>query len=718
MTASDYLIEISHLPVEQRGRAYELFALQYLLLLPGIVDGWLWADIPQHFKDRLQCNGNDTGIDGLLQSSTGDFTPFQAKFRTRVEEMTRDKSDIDSAIVRFGIFTRENPTNRCTPIVISVYSEHSHRSDIGRIPGCRWIFRDEQLGYQGDLAVATLKRQPPPPPPITLRPVQCEDLYALANHFNYHVVTSKSLRVLFHAVMGYGKSLCMAEWIRVYHQTNPSHTVVVVAPTLKIVTQHSKTLQDYYVGYDVGHVGHVGYRPMIHTFASDGVYGTPIGTTEESLTNTSAATPRIIITTYSSYAKLRSLSALQPWIKMVLFDEVHRHVHWDTSDTAHWIGFTATPTPRVLEHLTPVVQRKMGWAIENKYLTDYRLNAFVWRGPTDGSSGESSSGSATEDEPETTNVVLWAAMISYLLEQGAVKKLLVVTGNKRDAAGIAAELTKLGVLSYAVTADTPSRLRNSIERDLAASETGVLCNVHIYREGADLPWLDGVFLCINNVTEVDAAQIVGRALRLFAGKSHANVYFPVLVPARDLANVTTTAYQPLIDFMVKLALQDPDVFATGEAWAINVNKRISVLLGPGSRGASHRPDQTPENPTLLTEIRDQLSIETFTRIGEYLKPAFKTTWLNCVVAGILRLAQNDVFTKKHLDRYQHELGAFTNAQGLTHNQTMSRVITVTLEKQHRVVQALGRGVYRIIDRPKLEGLLIGDIPPDFPVPEQ
>jgi superfamily II DNA or RNA helicase len=662
MSAQDYFAWLRRQP--EGWRDYETFAMTYLKLRPGFVDGWLFREIPISISQRLRLGPNDDGIDGLLERVDGKFVPVQIKHcRAPDKLLTRTCTKIDTAITRFQIYFNDNPDQTVLPIIITTYADFSPRSIIDRVTA-EWIFRDEQLGSLGDEAVRLLQQLPTPTKEITLRSVQVEDLDLLEDDFN---VTRKQ-RALFQAPMGYGKTLCMAEWIRRLSRYYNNHLVVAVMPYLKIVSQFRAVMSDYYLGRD--------YHPLTYTFASDGN-----GTDADRVSQLPYGDcPIVILTTYKSYFRLRQII---PVPSMVLFDEVHRLSSFDSNDEACHVGFTATPTSDVLKHFSPVVRRKLNWAISEGYLVDYHMNAFLLE--------------ETEDKAEQTKA--YTAMILRALERSS--HLLVICDSKEKAKNLTKEIRRQGIVSHSVTSEDSQEIRGRIERELRKAKKSVLTSVRIYREGADLPWLDGVFLTSSAMSQVDVVQTVGRVLRPHELKTIADVYFPI-VGGNDLAE-SNNKYTTIINFLIFLAEEEPELFEKGSGLRSFVQK-LTVHLGEG-RGSSRGQMTEIQDGLLVDEIREQLRLATYKKTGKLLR---LTSWSEVVSALLLKLNRPRVKVSE-MKVYALQLMTYLGGTGKTPERTLSATMTESLKKY---LTRVDKGTYDV-DLEKIRQDFKKEIPEDF-----
>jgi len=118
----------------------------------------------------------------------------------------------------------------------------------------------------------------------------------------------------------------------------------------------------------------------------------------------------------------------------------------------------------------------------------------------------------------------------YAAERQAVAFTTTVDG----AQGLADAFNAAGVPAACASAETPPDERRKILAAFRAGRTRVLCNVGLYTEGLDVPEVS----CIHQVrpTQSDALyiQMVGRALRLFPGKTDALILDYAPLEAREI----------------------------------------------------------------------------------------------------------------------------------------------------------------------------------------
>lgn len=694
-TVKAYFNHISTLgTTKAKGDAYEDFCLGFLLRLPEYKAGWLLKDVPGAILTALDLNAIDNqGIDGIVYRHDNVLIPFQAKFRS--DDYHLVATDVSNTLVTLLRMRAENrPFGHI--IIMTNCRGISETTDAHKILDVEWIFQSRQLNKIGEQTVAVLTNTATAKPPfLKLRSHQIEDLNKLGQDYYDRTFRGVVQNALFFAVMGYGKSICIAEYCRMLQQYHPV-TIFIPTLTLALVNQLYNDLINYYAG--LARVIKF-TKPVINIFASDGPIKTGFSPGIGSL-------PQIVITTYVSYDKLMALKKPH----LVIFDEVH-HFKGQIKPDVNYVGFTATPTPDIYTKFNKVVDRTLGWAIRGGHLTDYRINLFLFTG---------------EGDPETTRLNLLSDMIFRIITQKHSKNLLVVCSKQTEAQEIALNLRKRSVTAHAIISGDSSVSRRAKERDVA-DNGGVITSVKIYREGVNLPWLEGVFICVGSMAQVTAGQILGRPLRKYPGKDMANIYFPVFpasleesetgIPA-GYTDVTNENFRPILEFMEFVALNDPDVFEGSDTQERLRHTKLSVLMHK-TGGLRFHPDQADPSQSVLEDLSNKLAITVYNKLNGLVAVDFKHNWVNCVMATILRLSA-EVFKASDIKTHAETLQNYLIAVGAiktgakTPAQTISRVLTEDLKKNLRVIDSIKIGEYFICDRPKME-MLVGTIPGDFPV---
>lgn len=141
----------------------------------------------------------------------------------------------------------------------------------------------------------------------------------------------------------------------------------------------------------------------------------------------------------------------------------------------------------------------------------------------------------------------------YAAERSAVAFTTTVEG----AQDLAGEFNAAGIPAACASAETPPDERRRILDAFRAGRTRVLCNVGLYTEGLDVPEVS----CIHQVrpTQSDGLyiQMVGRALRLFPGKTDALILDYAPLEAREIVMLGDVLGAPARKDVIISAKEEP-----------------------------------------------------------------------------------------------------------------------------------------------------------------
>lgn len=118
-----------------------------------------------------------------------------------------------------------------------------------------------------------------------------------------------------------------------------------------------------------------------------------------------------------------------------------------------------------------------------------------------------------------------------------------------------------------------------------APVASILATVDIYKEGADLPWLDGAFYCRSDLGNISFVQSMGRVLRTNLNKNIARLYFPVLTDG-SYTDISNKSYSSVLNYLYYISCYDPDIFYT-----IDGSRRINKLKATLFRSGSNKTKQ-------------------------------------------------------------------------------------------------------------------------------
>jgi superfamily II DNA or RNA helicase len=631
----------------------------------------------------------------MYEHINGSYGGFQAKFRGGDRELSTYE-DLNGTFAMFYHILMLGAT--AAPIVISTWVDFGPNARYRYLYGTQWIWKNDQINEQGVAALAMLNQQPIQPVRKQLRDYQCEDVCKLFNHHVAFKQEGRGQRAMIQNPVGTGKTLIQAAFTHRLQVELYEALVVVVLPTLKLVSQTMAAFQDYYLYYRSS------YRPVMATFASNSLDGNH--TTDETIVDRAAILnpnhPKIIFTTYDSLYRLMK----HVLVNVALFDEVHAEpIKWDLiPQRCHVVGFSATPSQRLKEILLPVSERSFRWAVENGYAVDYEIVLLA----------------TLPDQVLDTRADVDVSMIAEILRQNLSPKLLAVSRTQDRANMIERQLRANNHRAWTVIGTTSSKQRIEYEKNLRDCARGVLSSVNIHKLGADLPFLTGVVLLSPTASGAQCMQTIGRATRIFDGKSKAQIFVPAMVAdgAITFLDHQTPQYEKLLEMLYNLALYDPSIFDT-EPSAPGAPKRLKrvriQLLGNGRS----TPEEVQEQQRML--ITD-LEMRFFTRYGPRVRTFDRKSWVKLTAATVLRITtlSRPDFTLGQIMSYGEMVGEYRGEYGKTPDKTMSGTLTSILYHGKELVAHVGprgSGQYQVIDRDGLIKLLEADIPDDFPVPQ-
>lgn len=308
-------------------------------------------------------------------------------------------------------------------------------------------------------------------------------------------------RGLVHAVMGAGKSVFIAEMVKQL-DLEPGEVILVSAPTVKLVSQLSKT---------------VGLRRGL---SEVGCYYTHAKQTRR---------PVIVSCNPSLPELAKVLRASGKRVALWIVDEAHSsecaslHEAYAALEPARLLGMTATPyradTEQALSLFdTLVYSYGPSRALADGVIVPWRVRHYQ--------------GGASLLDDACVEMIRCA--VREGLGPGVVDahSWVEVEGEKKQISGImdaeafASRLCAEGIRAEAVHCERKGRAVDRALRRLEHGELDCLVHVALLKEGVDLPWLRWLCLRRQVASRVWFAQHVGRALRSYPGKEVAHILDP------------------------------------------------------------------------------------------------------------------------------------------------------------------------------------------------
>lgn len=335
---------------------------------------------------------------------------------------------------------------------------------------------------------------------MKLRAWQAEALDALTA---YHArERERGKGAIVQAVMGAGKSILMSQFIR---SLSDSDRIVVVAPTVDLVRQLSRTLRKY-CGKSVGQFYGLKKQPS----------------------------RQVVV---ACLASLPTLAEVIGSCDVLIFDEAHRSetegalASVEALSPSTLLGFTATPYrslpgERLSLYKDVLYSYSFSDALEDGVLVPYCVESWT-------------DADARQYGNDLDDVCLEMVKRALPLGPGIVN-----APDTADADRFAQRLRDNGILAVSVHGKISSKSR--INR-LAAIESGaiqVLVHVNVLAEGVDIPSLRWIVLRRGSTTKIRFPQEIGRILRAHPGKTHAVVYDPHALSVENALQAEADLWKP------------------------------------------------------------------------------------------------------------------------------------------------------------------------------
>ena len=133
-----------------------------------------------------------------------------------------------------------------------------------------------------------------------------------------------------------------------------------------------------------------------------------------------------------------------------------------------------------------------------------------------------------------TNEITVSAWISRAADR---KSTLVFCVDLAHVADLTAAFRRRGIQAKFVTGDTPKRVRSERLDAFKSRQYPVLLNCGVFTEGTDIPNIDCVVLARPTKSRNLLVQMIGRGMRLYAGKD--NCHIIDMVASLEAGIVTT-----------------------------------------------------------------------------------------------------------------------------------------------------------------------------------
>jgi superfamily II DNA or RNA helicase len=628
-----------------------------------LADVWLYREIPETVKRRLNLPAKDRGVDLLAKTKRGEYWTVQAKYRAD------PKGSIPyGELGTFGTLSAAVASGVCRGLICATTREKTSdfsgamSFDFQQVLLDKWETLPAEFWKR--VQEVTAGKPPTPLTPRERRPYQVAALEAARRHF----VAGAERRGKLIMPCGTGKSL-IGYWTAV--DVLKAKTVIVAVPSL-ILIQQTLTVWAREAAAD-GRSLDVLVVCSDKTTAEGDLHVADLAahtTTDSeeirSWLNEAKAGLRVVFVTYQS-GKMLAEAAGRFAFDVGIFDEAHKTAGWEGKAFQHLLDernvrikrrVFMTATERVYDGaLDEVVgmndarvygeryhHMPFGEAIETGILAEYSVvllevarsetdeirrfieeRAYVQArvDPQDGDvEPDTEELAALTAEDLATALALRKALSQYELSHA----VSFHSRNKyagdfvRVQEALNAKRRTFGELkTYRVSSDLSAGRRHRELTGFREAKRALISNARCLTEGVDVPGIDLVLFAQPRQSKVDIVQAVGRALRkpLDQPDKRGCVLIPVLVDDDELdleEIVKGTGFENLIAVLKAMSTVDEDI-----------RERIKVVLARGPRKGRRRTDGDPEGearPALvnLVEFADDLRLRAWDRLDGLLRP--------------------------------------------------------------------------------------------------
>lgn len=624
----DFVARQSTLPVEQRGRPFELIVRHHLRTAPAyrakLKSVWLLEEVPDAVRTRLNLPRPDEGVDLVAETHAGEFWTVQAKYRADTEATLTHRelstfTSLSFAVCRgigFGLIC--TTTDRITDLF-----EGAAR--IGELTGDTWAALDAEFFAS---LHETLTGDAAPALPVARVPLPHQERAVSAAHA--HFAERGATRGKLISPCGSGKSLT-ACWIA---QKLGARRVLVAVPSIALIRQTLETWMREALARgepadwlcvcsdaDVAKTDRAELVAHVHEL------GLPCDTDPAALAAHLAslrdrAGQVVVLTTYQSSPVLAAAArAAEFAFDFAVLDEAHRTTGRKAKNFSHLLFDANLPLPRRL-FMTATERRFQGSSDEvvsmddpalyggtfelltfkdaiaatPPILSDYRILTIGVRASEVARLVEANRwldlGADGLDE------VTAQALASLIALRRATKEHSVRhTVSFHSSIARAKQFRELcgklnaaldgepSIAPHHVNGGMGSAARQRELKEFLATAPSLVTNARCLTEGVDVPRIDCVFFADPKGSTIEIVQAAGRALRLAEGKTLGYILLPLVVPdgATLDAVAETSAFKFVLFVLRALATHDERIVewfrATAEGRTPEVGGLVHFDLG-------------------------------------------------------------------------------------------------------------------------------------------
>lgn len=586
------------------GNLFEEFCKQYYLVEPSVKNEyknvWLFSEIPQKIKDKLQLGKVDHGIDLVLEGQDNTLSVVQCKFRNHQggniswskDSLANLFADGDKADY-FIVFTNASGLDKHS---LTKKINQLKLVTLGDLLNISSSTINEIKKYISNLTSAPTTIKTP-------REYQQKAIQDVINGFQNH---DRGQLIL---PCGAGKTL-VSLWIK--EKLKSKHTLVLV-PSLALLRQiknewaaNSNRFIPYICVCSEKDINKEKDRAVVHTYEIGGKVSTIPNEILDFLNNHHET---IIYSTYQSLGTIcKAIKNSSFSFDLAICDEAHKTsgsklsnfglVHFDTNILVKKrLYMTATPrvlsdglknelnddvikyihdmsNPSIFGHELHRMSFKQ--AIDKKILVDYQIMAI---GINDKEIEEAIKQRKYISDNETIDEIANNYALEKFMQKHSPTHAITFHSSVKKAKSFQARHNEIypSVATYHVNGELTTNERNVFIKEFERSPKSVMTNARCLTEGVDVPAIDVVYFCDPKNSKIDIVQATGRALRRadHKGKKIGYVVVPVFHRNKEIIEeiIDTSAFKNLVSVIRALCAHDERL----------VEEIKEIKLGKGKR---------------------------------------------------------------------------------------------------------------------------------------
>ncbi len=623
------------------GKLFEEFCKCYYLLDPLVKNeyrnAWLFSEIPQDIKTRLNLGKVDHGIDLVLEGVDDTLSVVQCKFRNNQScniSWTKDNlanlfADGDKADY-FIVFTNASGLDKHSLTKKENQLKLVTVGDLLNIPSS--TFETIKNHLTGTYNLVVTKKEP--------REYQFKAIQAVVNGFKQQ---DRGQLIL---PCGAGKTL-VSLWIK--EALNVRHALVLV-PSLALLRQiknewtiNSERFIPYICVCSEKDIDKAADHLAIHTYEISGKVSTNVNEVVSFLRNKNES---IVYSTYQSLEVIcKAVKELKFEFDLAICDEAHKTsgskyskfglVHLNTN-IAVKKRLYMTATPRIISDSLKIklndeiikyiydmsnsaifglefYRMSFREAIDKQILVDYKIIAV---GISDYELEQAISLRRFISDTETIDEIANNyALEKFMKTHGPTHAITFHSSVKKakDFQNRHAEIYQ-GISSFHVNGKLTTNERSIRMKEFEKSPLAVMTNARCLTEGVDVPVIDVVYFCDPKNSKIDIVQATGRALRRADHKEKKLGYVVVPIFHRKMEDldeiIEASPFKNLIEVIKAMCSHDERL----------VDEIKKIKIGSGRRELSSQHVSIEYCHELITltgfdeKLKENLFVQTISKV--------------------------------------------------------------------------------------------------------